>query len=144
MTNPFNKIALTGRLTKEPTVRPSANGKSATIYLSVAVRDNFKTNGSYKTQFVSVQKFVSSQEQLNYHTNFAKGDLVAIESSVQVNTSGDKTYTNLVINTIRLITKATPKAEVESEENDSLHFDEDSSEDMQESTSDVSDGELQF
>ncbi|GEK35566.1 single-stranded DNA-binding protein [Kurthia sibirica] len=111
MTNPFNKVSLTGRLTKEPIVRRSSNEKSATVYMTVAVRDDIKTNGSYKTQFVSVQKFVSSQAQLDYHKGFNKADVVAIEASIQTNMTDDKVYTNIVIDTIHSIAKASVKDE---------------------------------
>lgn len=83
-----NNCTLTGRLTKEPEVRPGNNGKSFVTF-SIAVNRNYKDqSGQRPTDFFDCS--ASVERIVNYMSNFChKGNLITVTGEFE-----SRTYTN--------------------------------------------------
>lgn len=88
----MNVAILMGRLTADPELRKTQNGISVTSF-SLAVDRTFKTStGERETDFINVVAWRQTAEFCaNY---FRKGQLVAIEGSIQVRKYIDKDGNN--------------------------------------------------
>lgn len=116
MANVRNFGVMLGRLVADPMVFDNANG-SKKVRFTVAVRDNFKTQGEYKSQFIPVEAFIPAGKGLGIYEYTKKGSLVDLEYSVRTSIQekdGEKRYfTNLVVQSVEelLSTKKTKTAE---------------------------------
>ena len=72
----MNKLLVTGRISR-------INTKDKVTYLGIACRDNFKTDGEYKTQFFGFKVFGETKKIVDQHINI--GDLVEAEGDVRIN-----------------------------------------------------------
>ena len=88
----MNITKFTGRLTKEIIIKEHANGQTATAFFTLAVKDDFKSNGAYQTQFIPMQAFIKTDNARQYFEGFSKGDLVAVEGRMK-STSWEKNGT---------------------------------------------------
>ena len=93
----MNKVALVGRLTKDPELR---TGETAFARLSVAVNRPFKNdNGEYDADFPNCVAFGKTAEFVEKY--FVKGDPIGITGRIQTgsytNKNGDKVYTTDVV-----------------------------------------------
>ena len=88
----MNVAILMGRLTADPELRKTQNGISVTSF-SLAVDRNFKTStGERETDFINI---VAWRQTADFCANyFRKGQLVAIEGSIQVRKYVDKDGNN--------------------------------------------------
>jgi len=74
----MNKVFFIGRLTKDPVLGESADGKSKYCNFSLAI-DRFKGSGERETDFPNITVFGKSAENLVKYTE--KGNQVAVEGS---------------------------------------------------------------
>lgn len=89
--NPLNNGTVIGNLTKDPKVLENADG-SKTVYVTVAVRDNFKSGESkeFKTQFVQLKGFVRKDATgMGAYGIMEKGAPWAFVYSVRTNSYAD-------------------------------------------------------
>ena len=108
MANVRNFGVILGRLVADPMVFDNADG-SKKVRFTVAARDNFKTQGEYKSQFIPVEAF-------GVYEYTKKGSLVDLEYSVRTSVQekdGEKRYfTNLLVQSVELLdAKKTETAE---------------------------------
>jgi single-strand DNA-binding protein len=84
----INRVVLVGRLTRDPELRTTANGKSV-VSFSIAVDKRFKPQGSDQTaDFFRVQAWEKTAEFVaNYLT---KGRLVAVDGRLEQRSYVDK------------------------------------------------------
>ena len=90
----MNKVALVGRLTKDPQV--SRNGDSINARFSVAVNRRFKNkDGNYEADFINCVCFGATAEFIEKF--FRKGMAIGVTGSIQTgsytNREGQKVYT---------------------------------------------------
>ena len=83
----MNKVMLIGRLTADPTVGTTANGTKYARF-TLAVDRDYGTKENRQTDFFDVTVWRNSAEFAEKYLH--KGNLVATEGSVQVNTYTDK------------------------------------------------------
>ena len=88
----MNVAILMGRLTETPELKKTSNDTSVTSF-SLAVNRKFKNvAGEYETDFINIVAWKQTAEFIaNY---FQKGQLVAIEGSIQVRKYQDKDGNN--------------------------------------------------
>lgn len=120
----MNKVCLIGRLTKEPTLKKTANDISTT-YSTLAVNRAFKNaDGKYDADFINIVAWRHNADFLCKYVN--KGDQVGIEGRIQTRTfeseeKGKIYITEVLVEQVTLLggKKETTKNEaVVSEEND--------------------------
>lgn len=107
MANLNNEGKVLGRLTRDVKAFDNKDG-SKKVLLTVAVRDSFKTQGEYKTQFINLQGFV--RKEVNFdksvYAYMHKGDLVHIGYEVRSNNyekNGEMVYDQILfINQVSL------------------------------------------
>lgn len=90
----LNRIVLIGRLTKEPEMRYTGNGTAFTRF-TLAVQRNYRNqSGEYEADFIDIVTWRKLAEHCAQYLN--KGQLVAVEGSLQIskNTKNGKTYVN--------------------------------------------------
>lgn len=83
----MNRVALIGRLTKNPELRYTPNG-IATVTITVAVDRLPDKDGNKKTDFINVVVWNKQAENVNKY--MIKGGLIAIEGRIQTRTYDDK------------------------------------------------------
>lgn len=76
----MNNICITGRLTKDPELKSTLNGKSV-VSVNVAVDRNYKVNGERASDFIPVVFWRSTAEFVAKY--FSKGDNIAIVGSLE-------------------------------------------------------------
>ena len=77
----LNQVVLVGRLTKDPEVIESENGKKRT-YIIVAVNRSFKNvNGEYETDFIKCILWNSVAENTCEYCK--KGDVIGVKGRLQ-------------------------------------------------------------
>lgn len=97
MSNPANFGVLTGRLAADPKFFSNSDN-SATVKLSVYVRNNYKSkDGQVASQRVDVQRYIdASGRGAGVYQIIGQGDLVSINFAVKTNdyvdSSGQKIY----------------------------------------------------
>lgn len=98
-------IAL-GRLVADPKVFDNADG-SKKVRFTLAVRDNFKTQGEYKSQFIPFEAFIPAGKGLGVYEYTKKGSLVDLEYSVRSSVQekdGQKNYfINHLVTSVELL-----------------------------------------
>lgn len=86
-----NVAVLMGRLTADPELRHTANGIPVTSF-SIAVDRRFRTGEERQTDFINIVAWRQSAEFVaNY---FKKGQLIAVEGSIQTRRYQDKDGNN--------------------------------------------------
>lgn len=87
----LNVVVLTGRLTADPELRKTTSGISVTSF-SIAVDRRYRSGEERQTDFINIVAWRSSAEFVaNY---FKKGQLIAIEGSIQTRRYQDKDGNN--------------------------------------------------
>lgn len=77
----MNKIALVGRLTRDPELRYASDNQLAIARFSVAVDRTFKREGQPTADFIPIVSFGKLAE--NCHKYIGKGRLVAVSGRLQ-------------------------------------------------------------
>ena len=95
----MNKVILMGRLTRDPEVRASASGSTATARYSLAVDRRFNRDGDPTADFINCVAFGKTAEFAEKY--FKKGTKVLVTGRIQTgsytNKDGQKVYTTDVI-----------------------------------------------
>lgn len=95
----LNKVALVGRLTKDPEVRYTADNQTPIAKFTIAVDRRFKRDGQPSADFIPVVVFGKSAE--NCGKFIRKGRLVAVSGRIQTGSwddqDGKRHYTTDVI-----------------------------------------------
>lgn len=95
----MNNVVLVGRLTKDPEIRYSPNGKAVCRYTLAINRSFTNTNGEKDADFISCVSFGKVAENLaNYQE---KGSLIGVVGRIQTgsyeNQQGQRVYTTDVV-----------------------------------------------
>ncbi|MQS52146.1 single-stranded DNA-binding protein [Companilactobacillus mishanensis] len=95
----INNVTLTGRLTRDPELRYTANG-AAMVNFTVAVNRQFtNAQGEREADFISCQMWRKAAETFSNYTH--KGSLVGIVGRIQTrnyeNDKGDRVYVTEVV-----------------------------------------------
>lgn len=119
----MNSVNLIGRLTRSPELSKTRSGKSVTNF-SIACDRGFGDNK--KTDFINCQAWGSQAEFAC--TYLVKGNLVAIEGSIQSRNyddkSGNKVYIQEVL--LRTIKNLSPRSETTQQQNQQPQISDDS------------------
>lgn len=83
----LNSVNLIGRLTADPELRKTQTGVSA-ISFTIAVDRDFGKKEDRRTDFISCQAWRNNAEYLDRYAR--RGDTVAVNGSVQVNSYKDR------------------------------------------------------
>lgn len=83
----LNVVVLTGRLTKDPELKHTANNLAVTSF-PIAVDRQYRSGEEKKTDFINIVAWRSSAEFITKY--FKKGQQIAIEGSIQTRTYEDK------------------------------------------------------
>lgn len=83
----LNVIALIGRLTYEPELKVTPSGVSV-MNFGIACDRNYQSNGEKLTDFIDCQAWRKTAEFISRY--FHKGDMIAVEGSVQTGNFTDK------------------------------------------------------
>lgn len=90
----INNVVLMGRLTAEPELKTTPNGTSVTSF-SVAVERNYAPKGQEReTDFINVVAWRQTAEFICRY--FGKGQMIAIEGSIQTRKYQDRNGNNRV------------------------------------------------
>jgi single-strand DNA-binding protein len=84
----MNKVALVGRLTKDPEVRYTANNQTAIAKFTIAVNRMFKQEGQPDADFIPVVVFGKPAENCGKY--IGKGRLVAVSGRIQTRSWDDQ------------------------------------------------------
>ncbi len=84
----LNKVALVGRLTKDPEMRYTANNQTPVAKFTVAVTRTFKKEGQPDADFIPV--VVWGKQAENCGRYIAKGRLVAVSGRLQTRSWDDQ------------------------------------------------------
>ena len=84
----LNKVALVGRLTKDPEVRYTADNQTPIAKFTLAVDRTFKREGQAAADFIPIIVFGKSAENCGKHIK--KGRLVAISGRLQTRSWDDQ------------------------------------------------------
>ena len=116
----INNVVLIGRLTNEPTLKMTANGKPVVAFTLAVQRDKEKAD------FVPCRAYSRTAELLNQYCK--KGSQIALNGSIQTYTTesnGNKVYhVEVLTNTINFL-ESKPKESTTEEEPQSLSIDDD-------------------
>lgn len=109
----MNKVILIGRLTKEPELRATQNGKSVATF-TIAVNREIKAEGQPDTDFLSVVVWGAAADNCGKY--LTKGSQVGVDGRIQVRSyddkNGNKAYiTEIVANRVEFISRSTNEAE---------------------------------
>ena len=95
----LNKVALVGRLTKDPEIRYISDNQTAVAKFTLAVDRTFKREGQPSADFIPIIVFGKSAE--NAAKYIGKGRMVAVSGRIQTrswdNQEGKRQYTTEVI-----------------------------------------------
>ena len=95
----LNKVALVGRLTKDPEVRYTPDNQTAIAKFTLAVDRTFKRDGQPSADFIPIIVFGKSAENAGKY--IGKGRLVAVAGRIQTrswdNQEGKRQYATEVI-----------------------------------------------
>jgi single-strand DNA-binding protein len=84
----MNKVALVGRLTKDPEVRYTANNNTAVAKFTIAVNRMFKVEGQPDADFIPIVVFGKPAENAGKY--IGKGRLVAVSGRIQTRSWDDQ------------------------------------------------------
>lgn len=91
----LNRVILMGRLTKDPELKQTPNNVSVATF-SLAVDRNYQTDKDNKvTDFINIVAWRHTAEFVKKH--FTKGQLVAVEGSIQTRSYQDKDGNNRTV-----------------------------------------------
>ena len=94
----INRVVLVGRLTKDPELRYTPSGVAVTKF-TLAVNQNFKTDGEQKADFINCTVWRKPAE--NAANFLKKGSLAGVEGRIQTGsyegTDGKRVYTTEVV-----------------------------------------------
>lgn len=94
----LNNVTLCGRLTANPELKTTTNGKNVTSF-SVAVDRDFKNNGEKQTDFINIVAWGNTADFVC--KNFCKGKQIIIQGRIETRNfttnNGDKRYVTEVI-----------------------------------------------
>lgn len=95
----LNKVALVGRLTKDPEVRYTANNNTAVAKFTLAVNRTYKREGQPEADFLSI--VVWGKQAENAGKYIGKGRLVAVSGRIETrswdDSEGKKRYTTEIV-----------------------------------------------
>lgn len=102
----MNTVFLIGRLTKDPELRYVPSTGKGVGNFSIAVDRDYTKNGEKQTDFFNVVTFGKTAE--NCANYLAKGRLVAVKGSVEINSYEDKNgqrrqYTQIVAERVQFL-----------------------------------------
>lgn len=83
----INNVVLMGRLTAEPELKYTPNNVPV-VRFRLAIDRNFKNNGEQQADFINIIAWRQTAEFVEKY--FHKGQLVAVEGSIQTSTYTDK------------------------------------------------------
>lgn len=89
----MNKVILTGRLTADPELRTSQNGKSVCRFTVACTRNYKNADGEYDSDFLTCIAFNKTAEFVSRY--FAKGGMIAVEGSLRTGKYTDKHYSDV-------------------------------------------------
>ena len=84
----LNRVALVGRLTKDPEVRYTANNQTAVAKFTIAVDRTFKKEGQPSADFIPIVVWGKSAENCGKY--ITKGRLVAVSGRIQTRSWDDQ------------------------------------------------------
>ncbi|MEE1186001.1 MAG: single-stranded DNA-binding protein [Acutalibacteraceae bacterium] len=87
----LNKVVLMGRLTDNPELRHTSNDVALATF-TLAVERNFRSGDERVTDFLDIVCWRNTAEYVSKY--FVKGQLVAVEGSIQVRSYTDKNGNN--------------------------------------------------
>lgn len=91
----INNVVLMGRLTAEPELKRTTNGISYVRFMIAVQRNTKGTDGQFQSDFINIVAWRNTAEFVAKYFN--KGQLVAIEGSIQTGSyqdqNGTKHYT---------------------------------------------------
>lgn len=94
----LNRVALIGRMTKDPELRRTGNGKAVASF-NLAVNRNFKTGDGQEADFLNVVAWGKVAENTAQYCS--KGSLVSVDGRLQSrsyeNNQGQKVYVTEVV-----------------------------------------------
>ena len=90
----FNLVVLTGRLTADPELKTTQSGVSVTSF-SIAVQRRCKSGEEAQTDFINIVAWRQRAEFVSKW--FKKGQLVAVEGSIQTRRYTDKDGNNRTV-----------------------------------------------
>ncbi|QRN85061.1 single-stranded DNA-binding protein [Clostridia bacterium] len=113
----FNKVVLIGRLTRDPELRFTQNGKAVASF-SLAVDRAFKREGQPEADFFRISVWGKQAE--NCANYLSKGSLAAIDGRIEMNKYTDKdgqerTSVDVTANDVRFL--SSPGGKKNSQEN---------------------------
>ncbi len=88
----LNNVVLMGRLTADPELRHTSNGVAVTSFTLAVNRSYAKAGTERATDFIDIVAWRNTAEFVTKY--FAKGQLVALEGSIQTRTYQDKDGNN--------------------------------------------------
>lgn len=88
----LNNVVLMGRLTSDPELRHTSNGVAVTSFTLAVNRSYAKAGAERATDFIDIVAWRNTAEFVTKY--FAKGQLVAVEGSIQTRTYQDKDGNN--------------------------------------------------
>jgi single-strand DNA-binding protein len=83
----INKVALVGRLTKDPEIRYTSNNQTAVAKFTIAVNRTFKQEGQPDADFLPIVVFGKPAENCGKY--IGKGRLVAVSGRIQTRSWDD-------------------------------------------------------
>ena len=89
----INVVVLTGRLTADPELRHTTSGIAVTSF-SIAVDRRYRSGEERQTDFINIVAWRANAEFVSNY--FKKGQLIAIEGSIQTRRYQDKDGNNRV------------------------------------------------
>ncbi len=97
----MNSVILMGRLTKDPEIKQTTSGIMTSSFTLAVDRNYSSQNGERQADFINCVAWRQTAEFITHY--FAKGQMMAIEGSLQVRTwtdsNGGKRYaTEVVVN----------------------------------------------
>lgn len=103
----FNKVVLIGRLTRDPELKFTQNGKAVTSF-SIAVDRTYKREGQPEADFFRTAVWGKQAESCAKH--LYKGSLVAVDGRIEINKYTDKdgnerTSVDVTANDVRFLSK---------------------------------------
>lgn len=133
----MNRVALIGRLTKDPELRTTQSGTSVCSF-NLAVNRRVQTSGQPDADFISCVAWGKSAD--NMTTYLHKGSLIGVEGRIQTssydNKKGERVYkTHVVAENIQFL---------EPKSNDKYTNDEDITMQAEKESSDISNEDLPF
>lgn len=107
----MNQIVLVGRLSKDPELRETEEGKKVAS-ITLAISRNYKNaEGVYDTDFIDCVLWNNIAENTVEYVK--KGDIIGVKGRVQTNITDGKKYTNVVAEKVTFLSS---KRDLDNEE----------------------------